>query len=196
MIAVIGILASIIVASLNSARTKGKVASAQANLRNMIPAAELYYDSNGSYTNICAAGGPLEEMMDAIVSAGGTAGCYTHDGKRWAVGARIAETSLGVDSSGAGIFGPTIGPTVVWSEAMSACAASGKKLPTLDQLKALYIAFNGELPAGFTSAVYWSSTEHPTVTANAYYVHMQLGTFPGSFSHYPKTSTFRWYCVG
>jgi type IV pilus assembly protein PilE len=57
VIAIIGILSSVVLASLNSARAKGANASAQSNLANARAQAELFYDSNnGSYAGICGVG--------------------------------------------------------------------------------------------------------------------------------------------
>ena len=58
-IAIIGILASVVLASLNTARSKGQDASIKANLSNIRAQAELYWDSqstngkNGSYLGLC-----------------------------------------------------------------------------------------------------------------------------------------------
>lgn len=58
-IAIIGILASVVLASLNTARSKGQDASIKANLANTRAQAELYWDSqstngkNGSYFGFC-----------------------------------------------------------------------------------------------------------------------------------------------
>jgi prepilin-type N-terminal cleavage/methylation domain-containing protein len=49
VIAIIGILASVVLASLNSAREKANQASIKANLKNLQADAALYYDDNGSY---------------------------------------------------------------------------------------------------------------------------------------------------
>lgn len=60
IIAMIGIFASIVLASLNSARSKGQDASIKANLLNLKVEAELYWDSqsvngkNGSYYGLCS----------------------------------------------------------------------------------------------------------------------------------------------
>lgn len=54
VVAIIGILASVVLASLNSARTKGADASVKANLSGVRAQAELYYDTNTSYDTICA----------------------------------------------------------------------------------------------------------------------------------------------
>ncbi len=47
VIAIIGILASVVLASLNSARNKGKDANAKATISSMRAQAEIYYDNNG-----------------------------------------------------------------------------------------------------------------------------------------------------
>ena len=56
VIAIIGILASVVLASLNSARDKGHDASAKASLNNIRAAAEVEYDNNSpnSYSGVCA----------------------------------------------------------------------------------------------------------------------------------------------
>lgn len=49
VIAVIGILASVVMASLNSARAKARDAQRIANVRQLQTALELYYSDNGAY---------------------------------------------------------------------------------------------------------------------------------------------------
>jgi prepilin-type N-terminal cleavage/methylation domain-containing protein len=49
VIAIIGILSSIVIASLNSARTKGSVAAVKGGLAQVRAQAENYYDTNGTY---------------------------------------------------------------------------------------------------------------------------------------------------
>ncbi len=49
VVAIIGILASVVLASLNSARSKGKDAAIFAQFANTRSQAELYYASNGNY---------------------------------------------------------------------------------------------------------------------------------------------------
>ena len=66
VIAIIGILASVVLASLNSARSKGADAAIKSGLANARAQAELYYDANGnSYASVCTA------------SVGTTAGIFT-----------------------------------------------------------------------------------------------------------------------
>jgi len=48
VIAIIGILASVVLASLNTARTKGADAAVKSNLNNIRAQTELYYDNNSS----------------------------------------------------------------------------------------------------------------------------------------------------
>lgn len=54
VIAIIGILASVVLASLNSARSKGADAAVKADFSGMRAQAELYYDSNGQKYNVTA----------------------------------------------------------------------------------------------------------------------------------------------
>ena len=49
VIAIIGLLASVVMASLNSARAKGRVANAAAQLRQITTALNFYLDANGVY---------------------------------------------------------------------------------------------------------------------------------------------------
>lgn len=58
VIAIIGILSSVVLASLNTARGRGNDAKVKAQLAGARSAAELYYDTNGAYTTgaSCAAG--------------------------------------------------------------------------------------------------------------------------------------------
>lgn len=54
VIAIIGILASVVVAAMNSARSKGNDATIRASLNNMRAHAEIIYDDqNRSYANMC-----------------------------------------------------------------------------------------------------------------------------------------------
>ena len=51
VIAIIGLLASIVLVSLNSARKKGRAAKRAADMRQIQTALEMYYDTNNSYPN-------------------------------------------------------------------------------------------------------------------------------------------------
>jgi len=67
VVAIIGILASVVLASLNSARNKGKDAAIKSSLSSLRAAAEIDYDTNGNYGTNGAFGG-------ICVETGGAAG--------------------------------------------------------------------------------------------------------------------------
>ncbi|MEX2013981.1 MAG: type II secretion system protein [Parcubacteria group bacterium] len=58
VIAIIGILSSVVLASLNTARGKGNNAKTKAQLSGARAAAEIFYDNtNSSYAGLCTSGG-------------------------------------------------------------------------------------------------------------------------------------------
>ena len=59
VVAIIGILASVVLASLNSARVKGTDASIKSVLANARAQAELFYDPAQVYTDICTLAGGI-----------------------------------------------------------------------------------------------------------------------------------------
>lgn len=69
VIAIIGLLASVVLASLNSARTKARDAKRSADIKNVMLALELYYDSNGgsSYPGTCIGNGELTYLSSYLV---------------------------------------------------------------------------------------------------------------------------------
>ena len=75
VIAIIGILSSVVLASLNSARNKGADAAVKANLVNARAEAELFADNNStqSYDSVCALTGTnvIGDNVAAAASAGG-----------------------------------------------------------------------------------------------------------------------------
>jgi prepilin-type N-terminal cleavage/methylation domain-containing protein len=97
VIAIIGILSSVVLASLNTARGKGANAAVKSNLNNMRAQAELTYDNdNGTYANVCAA----VAKAGAAASAAGTPGV----GAAWvcnnAVGAWAGSAGLKIGENG------------------------------------------------------------------------------------------------
>lgn len=76
VVAIIGILASVVLASLNSARTKGSNAAVKANLSGIRAQAEILYDTASSYASICA-DATVVSALDAASTAG--AGNTTSD---------------------------------------------------------------------------------------------------------------------
>jgi len=59
VVAIIGILASVVLASLNSARTKGTDAAIKATMANARSQAALFYDTGQVYTDVCTAAGGI-----------------------------------------------------------------------------------------------------------------------------------------
>ena len=99
VIAIIGILAAVVLASLNSARDKGADAAIKSNLNNIRAQAELVYDNDGHYDNVCD-----DENVDAGVDAAKGV-CYD-DVDAWAAAAPLTSTSSSyycVDSTGKAI---------------------------------------------------------------------------------------------
>lgn len=80
VIAIIGILSSVVLASLNTARGKGANAAVKSNLNNMRAAAELFYDGNSSsYAGFCASATAVAAMLSAANAGGGTTGTSSND---------------------------------------------------------------------------------------------------------------------
>jgi type IV pilus assembly protein PilE len=73
VIAIIGILASVVLASLNSARTKGADAAIKANLANARAQAELFYDTGSTYDTVCASAttNGIYSMINQAATASG-----------------------------------------------------------------------------------------------------------------------------
>lgn len=76
VIAIIGILSGIVLASLNTARSKGSAAAVKANLAGMRAQAELYYDGTGAGKYNAAAGTELIGTGAAGAACGVTTGMY------------------------------------------------------------------------------------------------------------------------
>jgi prepilin-type N-terminal cleavage/methylation domain-containing protein len=74
VIAIIGILSSVVLASLNTARNRGADSAVKSNLANARAEAELYYDGNGTsgYTNVCGTtAGMIGDNVNAALDAQG-----------------------------------------------------------------------------------------------------------------------------
>jgi prepilin-type N-terminal cleavage/methylation domain-containing protein len=116
VIAIIGILSSVVLASLNTARTKGTDAAIKADLSGSRAQAELFYDGGNTYEGVCGTtagavgstitaaaqkkGGVAVTIGDAVVPSATVATC--HDGLAgWAAQVPLnTGTSFCVDSTG------------------------------------------------------------------------------------------------
>lgn len=72
VVAIIGILASVVLSSLNTARAKGADAAIKANLANIRAQAEILYDTNGNYTGLCTNTVVANQTAAAASALGGT----------------------------------------------------------------------------------------------------------------------------
>ena len=120
VIAIIGILASVVLASLNTARDKGEDAAIRQSLNNARAQAELYYDDNGrSYAGVCAAsqtanpGGIADLVASADAQNAGTATVCNDVGgaaTAWAASKELSDgtTNYCVDSTGAASESTTV----------------------------------------------------------------------------------------
>ncbi len=117
VIAIIGVLSAVVLASLNTARSKGADAKTKAQLASMRAAAEVYHDQNGHYgstaTDLCADvtpdffedvdSGMFQYTMASNYPAGATLSCHT-DGAAYAASALLLSSTTGeawcVDSTG------------------------------------------------------------------------------------------------
>ena len=69
VIAIIGILSSIILASLNSARDKGANAAVKSNLQGLRSQSEIIYDNNGqNYIGVCTDPNIIAAMTTAMIA--------------------------------------------------------------------------------------------------------------------------------
>lgn len=216
VVAIIGILASIVLASLNSARDKGKAAAIKSNLRNAIAEAELSYDDNGNYSQACT---DIQAMLDAVTNSGAISSCYSYNNvtyndvyTRWGASALVGtDTPIEAYSSsqrgnvawfnqGTDIYGqPTVSDSLAqWSTANTACATAGGRLPTIEELKtlsdAMYIASGSStyIPPGFRSdRTYWSAN---AVSSNPGFVYV-VNVNTGSISIDGELGNRRFHCV-
>jgi len=102
VIAIIGILSSVVLASLNTAREKANQASVQSNLKTIQVQAEMYYDDHdqayGSAGNACSdmfVDTTIGQALAAATSSGsGTSICAIGiGGQTWAVSVPFKDSS-------------------------------------------------------------------------------------------------------
>lgn len=114
VIAIIGILSSVVLASLNSARRKGRDARRVADLKQLQLALELYYDANGAYpaaisvANLVTPGyiatiptDPLDQVAYPYDAVGTPVTSYN-------IGANIEDSSNSALDTDADIAGPNV----------------------------------------------------------------------------------------
>lgn len=120
VIAIIGILSSVVLASLNNARKKGRDARRVSDIKQIQLALELYYDSNGEYP----AGTSLASLAPTYIAAvptdptntgtnvysyqasnaAGTAACATAPCSNYTLKAVFEQDHVALDSDADGAF--------------------------------------------------------------------------------------------
>lgn len=100
VIAIIGILASVVLASLNTARNKGADAAIKSDVDSARAQAELYYDANGAtngYTNVCTGSvgsvKGIAAMKAAASSAGSASVVCNSSASAWVLSAQLKSTT-------------------------------------------------------------------------------------------------------
>ena len=73
VIAIIGVLSAVVLASLNTARSKGNDAAIQSNLSTIQTQAEVFYGTGNTYTGLCSDGNVAKALTSAATANGGTA---------------------------------------------------------------------------------------------------------------------------
>jgi prepilin-type N-terminal cleavage/methylation domain-containing protein len=98
VIAIIGILSSVVLASLNTARGKGADAAVKSNLNNMRAQAELIYDTNSpnNYIGICT----QTNITNAMNSAKNAGGATNANNTTYATGGAASTVTCHVDAGG------------------------------------------------------------------------------------------------
>ena len=105
VIAIIGILSSVVLASLNTARSKGADSAIKGQLANSRAQSEIYYDANGqSYLGVCGSASGTVAMVTGAIANSGAGNVICNDwGTGWAMTAKLKSvtTYWCVDNTGA-----------------------------------------------------------------------------------------------
>jgi len=111
VIAIIGILSAVVLASLNTARSKGADAAIKSNIDNARAQAELFYDSNN---NSYDGGTAATDVCNTAGSASGIKGIYASGQAAqtaWGAG------TFGTDAATTGVLGSCNSSATAWAMA-------------------------------------------------------------------------------
>ncbi len=95
VIAVIGLLTTVVLAFLSSAKAKSADSSVKASMVQIRTQAELYYNANQNFTNMCTSGAPgiATILSQATSTGGGPTGSITNycvgSASNWSVYSRL-----------------------------------------------------------------------------------------------------------
>lgn len=87
VIAIIGILASVVLASLNSARSKGADAAIKAGMANARAQAELFYDTGSTYASVCTGTNGVGTILAGAAKSAGITSVTNNAGSSTTVAA-------------------------------------------------------------------------------------------------------------
>jgi len=191
VIAIIGVLAAVVLASLNSAREKSKIAFIKSTLKQLYNQASLNQLENGSFMgsndaslNCTGINNNLAKIVQPLIDQGIYMKCHSvsstgDNHQRFGATAIIYDTGVlkawSVDENGVVKwdtydlnFSNLPGNTYkTWIEAVTACVNNGGRLPSIEQLRSLSWAWHQGsgnttwVPVGVTPSVFWSSTASP-----------------------------------
>lgn len=100
VVAIIGILASVVLSNLNSARTKGADAAIKAALANSRAQAQIFWDANQVYTNVCTDPNGIgkfvlnaAEKLNSVTTVGDNTQDFVFDASGVGAGAAVCHDS-------------------------------------------------------------------------------------------------------
>ena len=103
VVAIIGILASLVIASVNQARSRGVDAAIKGTMSSLRAQAEIFYDDNGNFGGVCDDPTMTRLSNDVILKAGNDPNAYdcVDSGSAWAASAVLTTNGsvFCVDSS-------------------------------------------------------------------------------------------------
>ncbi|MCX6786928.1 MAG: prepilin-type N-terminal cleavage/methylation domain-containing protein [Candidatus Kaiserbacteria bacterium] len=106
VIAIIGILSAVVLASLNTARSKGNDAAIQSDLSTIQTQAEIFYSTGNTYTGVCSESTVAKAIAAAEIANGTTnvVTCSDTGGTAYAVISKLVAPTTAtywcVDSTG------------------------------------------------------------------------------------------------
>jgi prepilin-type N-terminal cleavage/methylation domain-containing protein len=191
VIAIIGILATIIISSLSAARERARIAAIQQTLKGIQTSALIYELDENTFEGLCNySDGTVHESIDeqiaglkriagedrvSCVVGNGSTG-YLED-RNFGITVSFAEKHYATDIMGLMILDvdeDSVGG-LNWNESMQLCKDQGKRLPSIEVLRAAYnngAGWGGPID-DFDDCCFWSSTESVFNPSMAYRLVMQ-----------------------
>ncbi len=204
VVAIIGILSSVVLASLNSAREKSNVALIKSTLKQLYAQAQINFTENGSFVNsnpsntdlTCTGpGNNLAKIVQPLIDKGIIVKCFSYYNssfgdlnRRFGATALMYDTSelkawsvdengvVKLDTSDLTASNLPGGVLKTWTEANMACLNNGGRLPSLEQIKSLVYSWRQGSGDTTWTPVGISSNVHWTSSANP--------SSPGTLAYY------------